>query len=156
MEEDELADLYRLEVANSMEEEATTRMAEILDPAEEERYSSLSLVELVRENDPSLVNAILARLGAVRAALSGHGGGILVDSSKIVIKDSGVEAVILQLNLDGACIACGAAPGTLQGIQADLLMDSEVSQVLFSATLLDTFDDLGREFVLKHGGVTFV
>jgi hypothetical protein len=35
-------------------------------------------------------------------------------------------------------------------------MDSEVAAVFFSSSLLDTFDELGREFVLKHGAVTFV
>ncbi|MDP6906902.1 MAG: NifU family protein, partial [Candidatus Thalassarchaeaceae archaeon] len=100
---------------------------------------------------PDLVPAILSRLGAVRAALMGHGGGIKVESAEL---DG--ESVRLVLNLDGACIACGAAPGTLQGIQKDLFATGEVSQVQFSSSLLDTFDDLGREFVLKHGGVSFV
>ena len=66
------------------------------------------------------------------------------------------KGVDLILNLDGACIACGAAPGTLQGIQNDLLATGEVWRVRYSESLLETFDELGREFVLKHGGVTFV
>ncbi len=153
---DNLADLYRFEVAGSMAGEAKNRMAEVLDPAEEERLAGLSLLELVKQASDDLVGAILARLGDVRAALSGHGGGIVVDSAEVVAKSNGSEAVSLQLNLDGACIACGAAPGTLQGIQNDLLMDSEVATIFFSTSLLDTFDELGREFVLKHGNVTFV
>ena len=139
-----------------MAKEADTRLDEILDPAEEERLVGLSLVTLVRDGDAELVPALISRLGVVRAALSGHGGGVLVDAAEVVSLSSGVEAVELQLNLDGACIACGAAPGTLQGIQGDLLMDEEVSAVTFSSSLLDTFDELGREFVLAHGGVTFV
>ena len=153
---DDLADLYRIEVAGSMSGEAKNRMAEVLDPAEEERLAGLSLVDLVGAKNDELVGAILARLGDVRAALSGHGGGIVVDRTEVVSKSNGDAAVELQLNLDGACIACGAAPGTLQGIQNDLLMDSEVAAVFFSSSLLDTFDELGREFVLKHGNVTFV
>ena len=156
MTEDDLADAYRLEVADSVSKEADTRLDEMLDPAEEERMVGMSLVTLVRDGDTDLVPALISRLGVVRAALSGHGGGVLVDAAEVVPLSSGAEAVELQLNLDGACIACGAAPGTLQGIQGDLLMDEEVAAVTFSSSLLDTFDELGREFVLAHGGVTFV
>jgi len=60
------------------------------------------------------------------------------------------------LDLTGACVSCGAAPGTLQGVRADLEADSEVVRVRFDARLLDGFDDLGRDFVLTHGGVEFV
>ena len=156
MTDDDLADAYRLEVADSVTVEADTRLEEVLDPAEEERLAALSLVALVRDADADLVSALISRLGVVRAALSGHGGGVVVDAAEVVSLSSGSEAVELQLNLDGACIACGAAPGTLQGIQGDLLMDEEVSAVTFSSSLLDTFDELGREFVMAHGGVTFV
>ena len=156
MTDDDLADAYRFEVVDSVTAEADTRLEEVLDPAEEERLAGLSLVALVRDADADLVPALISRLGVVRAALSGHGGGVVVDAAEVVSLSSGTEAVDLQLNLDGACIACGAAPGTLQGIQGDLLMDEEVSAVTFSSSLLDTFDELGREFVLAHGGVTFV
>ncbi len=156
MTDDDLADAYRFEVADSVTAEADTRLEEVLDPAEEERLAGLSLVALVRDADADLVPALISRLGVVRAALSGHGGGVVVDAAEVVSLSSGTEAVDLQLNLDGACIACGAAPGTLQVIQGDLLMDEEVSAVTFSSSLLDTFDELGREFVLAHGGVTFV
>ena len=60
------------------------------------------------------------------------------------------------MDLTGACLSCGAAPGTLQGIKADLEKDEEIESVKFSAKLLDTFDDLGREFILAHGNVEFV
>ena len=156
MTDDDLADAYRFEVADSVTAEADTRLEEVLDPAEEERLAGLSLVALVRDADADLVPALISRLGVVRAALSGHGGGVVVDAAEVVSLSSGTEAVELQLNLDGAWLACGAAPGTLQGIQGDLLMDEEVSAVTFSSSLLDTFDELGREFVLAHGGVTFV
>ena len=87
----------------------------------------------------------------MRAALEGHGGGVKVEQA--TADEQGVDLV---LNLDGACIACGAAPGTLQGIQNDLLATGEVWRIRFSESLLDTFDELGREFVLKHGNVTFI
>ena len=53
-------------------------------------------------------------------------------------------------------MSCGAAPGTLKGIQDDLLMDSEVIAVCFSVAMLEWFAELQRDFVLKHGGVIFV
>ena len=41
-------------------------------------------------------------------------------------------------------------------IMADLEADSEVEKIRFSRKLLDTFDELGREFILAHGNVEFV
>ena len=76
MTDDDLADAYRLEVADSVTVEADTRLGEVLDPAEEERLAGLSLVTLVRDADADLVSALISRLGVVRAALSGHGGGV--------------------------------------------------------------------------------
>ena len=51
---------------------------------------------------------------------------------------------------------CGAAPGTLDGIKSDLEADAEINVVRYSSKLLDTFDELGREFILAHGNVEFV
>ncbi len=149
MGEDELAEIYRQEAAKSLESEAAKRIAEVADPARDARLRATALKDLLTSED--LVPAIIARLGIVRAALEGHGGGVKVEQAT-----ADEEGVDLILNLDGACIACGAAPGTLQGIQDDLLATGEISQVRFSESLLDTFDELGREFVLKHGNVTFV
>ena len=56
----------------------------------------------------------------------------------------------------GAGVAWGAAPGTLQGIQDDLPRDSEIISWRFSVAMLEWFDELQRDFVLKHGGVIFV
>ncbi|MGB2267699.1 MAG: hypothetical protein ACPH5T_03175, partial [Candidatus Poseidoniaceae archaeon] len=56
----------------------------------------------------------------------------------------------------GACLSCGAAPGTLEGVRNDLQADTEIELVQFSTNLLDTFDELGREFILAHGNVEFV
>ena len=47
-------------------------------------------------------------------------------------------------------------PGTLQGIKADLEADLEVHRLRFDRVLLDSFDDLGRDFILAHGNVEFV
>tara|TARA_B100000609_G_C17202907_1_gene429204 strand:+ start:1239 stop:1688 length:450 start_codon:yes stop_codon:yes gene_type:complete len=149
MDEDELANLYRAEATQSLEEEAAKRIAESADTELDNRLRSIPLKELIDSDE--LVPAIIARLGAVRAALEGHGGAIKVEH--ISEEELGLDLI---LNLDGACIACGAAPGTLQGIQADLLATGEVWRIRFSESLLDTFDELGREFVLKFGNVTFV
>ena len=149
MGEDDLTDIYRQESAKSLETEAAKRIAEVADPVRDARLRATALKDLIESDD--LVHAIIARLGIVRAALEGHGGGVKVQQASA--DDQGVDLI---LNLDGACIACGAAPGTLQGIQNDLLATGEVWRVRFSESLLDTFDELGREFVLKHGNVTFV
>jgi len=149
MDEDELANLYRAEANQSQEEEAAKRIAESADPALDQRLRATPLKNLIGSDE--LVPAIIARLGMVRAALEGHGGAIKVEH--ISEEELGVDLI---LNLDGACIACGAAPGTLQGIQADLLATGEVWRIRFSESLLDTFDELGREFVLKFGNVIFV
>ena len=129
-----------------MEVEAKRRIAESTDVENDEilRNTSLSDVE-------DLVPALLARLGQVRAALDGHGGGIKVTSSEV--EDDGFNLV---LDLTGACLSCGAAPGTLQGVKTDLENDDEIAKVSFCSSLLDTFDDLGREFILAHGQVDFV
>jgi Fe-S cluster biogenesis protein NfuA len=97
------------------------------------------------------VPALLSRLGAVRAALDGHGGGIAV--SQTVEVEQGLDLV---LDLTGACLSCGAAPGTLEGVKSDLEADGEIMRIRFSSALLDTFDELGREFILAHGKVEFV
>ena len=146
---DDLADRYRAEAAKSLESEAERRIAENADPVRDARLRATPLSDLIDSDE--LGPAIFASLGIVRAALEGHGGGVKVEH--ISVNESGVDLV---LNLDGACIACGAAPGTLQGIQSDLLATGEVWRVRYSESLLDTFDELGREFVLKHGNVTFV
>jgi len=97
------------------------------------------------------VPALLARLGPVRAALDGHGGGVA-----LAAWETGPKGLDLVLDLTGACLSCGAAPGTLEGVKNDLENDHEVARVRFSSSLLDTFDDLGREFILAHGAVEFV
>jgi hypothetical protein len=44
----------------------------------------------------------------------------------------------------------------LEGVKNDLEADAEILRIRFSSALLDTFDDLGREFILAHGNVEFV
>ncbi|MEE3083484.1 MAG: hypothetical protein VX320_05315 [Candidatus Thermoplasmatota archaeon] len=149
MEGDELTDLYRVEAAKSIEDEANKRIIENADSELDARLRATPLYTLVGNEE--MVPAIISRLGIVRAALEGHGGGIKVESAKLNGK-----LLDFILNLDGACLACGAAPGTLEGIQNDLLATGEVSSVKFSVSLLDTFDEIGREFVLKHSSVEFV
>jgi len=62
----------------------------------------------------------------------------------------------LILDLTGACLSCGAAPGTLEGVKTDLEKDTEIARVRFDKALLDSFDELGREFILAHGAVEFI
>ena len=154
--DDDLAESYRLQVEAMMTAESEKRIAEAHDPAELDRLRSLSLLNLVESKHTDLIPALMARLGPVRAALDGHGGGLLVAQSEVEEMHSGSKALSLVIDLDGACVSCGAAPGTLKGIQEDLLMDEEVVAVRFAASMLEWFNELQREFVLKHGGVTFV
>ena len=147
--DDDLVAKYAAEAKAAMEAEAARRVAESTDPEEEERLRNASLHDLT--GTEHFVPALLARLGAVRAALDGHGGGIAV--SQIEHQEGSLDLV---LDLTGACLSCGAAPGTLEGVKGDLEADTEVHRIRFASALLDTFDDLGREFILAHGKVEFV
>ncbi len=135
----ELEEMYREQIQELMERESNRVISESINPSEENRLQSLSVVELFEKGDSDLVPALMSRLGVVRAALEGHGGALVVTSGVV-----------------GACVSCGAAPGTLKGIQDDLLAESEISSIRFSSSMLDWFDEIQREFVLEHGGVTFV
>ncbi len=153
--QDSLQEAYKAQIEEAMRRESERRILETHDPDEISRLQALSLVELSKSEDPELVPALMARLGPVRAALDGHGGGLVVTESRVENTAAG-DLLALIIDLDGACVSCGAAPGTLQGIQDDLLMDPEVTEVRFNSGMLQWFDELQREFVLKHGGVTFV
>ena len=147
--DDDLVAKYAAEAKAAMEEEAARRVAEATNPEEEERLRNLPLRSAV--GTEHYVPALLSRLGAVRAALDGHGGGIAV--SQTVEVEQGLDLV---LDLTGACLSCGAAPGTLEGVKNDLEADGEIMRIRFSSALLDTFDEPGREFILAHGKVEFV
>ena len=71
--DEDLIERYRLEAAAAMKTEAEKRVAEVSNPEEDEVLRNTSLHEI-----EDLVPALLARLGPVRAALDGHGGGIKV------------------------------------------------------------------------------
>ncbi|MDA0925655.1 MAG: NifU family protein [archaeon] len=147
--DDDLVAKYAAEAKAAMEAEAARRIAESSDAEEDERLRNMALHDLTESEH--FVPALVARLGAVRAALDGHGGGIAVTSVH-----RAAEGLDLVLDLTGACLSCGAAPGTLEGVKNDLEADDEVRRIRFSSALLDTFDDLGREFILAHGKVEFV
>ena len=153
---DSLEGAYRAQIEAAIQKESERRVTEAHDPVEIVRLEARSLGELGESEDSDLIPALMARLGPVRAALDGHGGGLVVTEAEIEEMYSGGSALSLVLDLDGACVSCGAAPGTLKGIQDDLLMDSEVIAVRFSVAMLEWFDELQRDFVLKHGGVVFV
>ena len=151
---EDLSESYRKQIEDVIKEEAMRRISESQNPEELERLSTLSLVKLFESNDSDLIPALMSRLGVVRAALDGHGGG--VSSAEIETNNIGERVLSLILDLDGACVSCGAAPGTLKGIQDDLLMDKEVVSVRFTISMLEWFDEIQKEFVLKFGGVVFV
>ena len=153
---DNLEETYRSQISEAIEKEAERRISEKNDPIENSRLLSLSLLELFETGDKSLVPALMARLGPVRAALEGHGGALVVSSGEIEVRNNGDRALSLVIDLDGAFVSCGAAPGTLKGIQDDLLHDNEVCTIRFDSSMLDWFDDIQRDFVLNFGGVTFV
>ena len=153
---DNLVDLYGSQIEEQMRIEAQRRIESSHDKDELERLRALSLIGLIESNDADTIPALMARLGTVRAALDGHGGGLVLASWEFLDESSSSKALSLVIDLDGACVSCGAAPGTLKGIQDDLLMDPEIDRVRFSSGMLDWFDDIQREFVLKFGEVTFV
>ena len=153
---DNLVDLYGSQIEEQMRIEAQRRIESSHDKDELKRLRGLSLIGLIESNDADTIPALMARLGTVRAALDGHGGGLVLASWEFLDESSSSKALSLVIDLDGACVSCGAAPGTLKGIQDDLLMDPEIDRVRFSSGMLDWFDDIQREFVLKFGEVTFV
>ena len=153
---DNLVDLYGSQIEEQMRIEAQRRIESSHDKDELERLRGLSLIGLIESNDADTIPALMARLGTVRAALDGHGGGLVLASWEFLDESSSSKSLSLVIDLDGACVSCGAAPGTLKGIQDDLLMDPEIDRVRFSSGMLDWFDDIQREFVLKFGEVTFV
>ena len=153
MTDDDLVAKYAAEAQKSIDDEAAKRIAETADPILDAKLRKKSLHILL--NTDEIVPALLARLGSVRAALDGHGGGIQVESYASLVNDD-KNVIDFVLDLTGACLSCGAAPGTLDGIKADLEADTEINVVRYSSKLLDTFDELGREFILAHGNVEFV
>tara|TARA_B100000575_G_scaffold60252_2_gene45680 strand:+ start:3719 stop:4204 length:486 start_codon:yes stop_codon:yes gene_type:complete len=155
-EADDLVKLYGSQIEDQMRIEALKRIESNHDKAELEKLRGLSLVNLIETDDPVIIPALMARLGTVRAALDGHGGGLVLANWEYSNDSSHNKVLSLVIDLDGACVSCGAAPGTLKGIQDDLLMDPEIERVRFSSGMLEWFDDIQKEFVLKFGGVTFV
>ena len=154
--DDELAKIYGSQIEEQMRAEAQRRIDENHDEDELRRLRNLSLISLIEENNSDIIPALMARLGAVRAALAGAGGGLLLSSWEFHGGDGARKSLSLVIDLDGACVSCGAAPGTLKGIQDDLLMDEEVERVRFSSSMLEWFDEIQKEFVLKFGEVTFI
>ena len=134
---DDLEDKYRSQIEEIVRSEANRILEEKLDPSEVSRLNSLSLVSLFESDDPSLIPALMARLGPVRAALESHGGSLVIARGKIELRNNGTPSLSLVIGLDGACISCGAAPGTLKGIQDDLLSDDEVDSIRFDSSMLE-------------------
>jgi Fe-S cluster biogenesis protein NfuA len=153
---EDLSEIYRNQIEDIITDEANRRIKEQHNPEELKYLRTLSLIRLFESDDSNLVPALMSRLGSVRAALDGHGGGLVVKSGVIEENHNSEKVLSLILDLDGACVSCGASPGTLKGIQDDLLTDSEIGSVRFSSSMLEAFDEIQKEFVLKFGGVVFV
>ena len=130
---DGLEDKYKSQIEEIVKSEANRILEDKLDPLEVSRLGSLSLVSLFESDDPTLIPALMARLGPVRAALESHGGGLVIARGRIELRNDGNPSLSLVIGLDGACISCGAAPGTLKGIQDDLLSDEEVDSIRFDS-----------------------
>ena len=126
---DDLEDKYRSQIEEIVRSEANRILEEKLDQSEVSRLNSLSLISLFESDDPYLIPALMARLGPVRAALESHGGSLVIASGKVERRNNGTPSLSLVIGLDGACISCGAAPGTLKGIQDDLLSDEQVDSI---------------------------
>ena len=156
MEGDDLEDLYRVQIAPLVDQEAKKRVEMYSNPEENQRLLALDIVEVLRSSSKDTIPALMARLGPVRAALEGHGGALVVHDFTLEEHEKGETTLSLIIDLDGACVACGAAPGTLKGIQDDLLADPSISRVRFHSGMLEWFSEIQREFVLKHGEVTFL
>lgn len=178
---EELVAQYREQAAAAMAEEVAKRQAERGETPEDARLKAASLVEMAgrirpgkglgmasEQADPrqQLGRALLVRLGAVREALDGHGGGVLVKAAVAADDDERAAAgtripplrdgaLSLVLELDGACLSCGAVPSTLQGIVDDLSRDPEVARVRFTSATRDLFSDIGREYLERFGSVEF-
>ena len=153
MEDDELVNMYRVESSKSISDEAEKRLNSTIPMKERIRLRSLSLKKIISEDEThtDLIPALLERLGPVRTALDGHGGGIVI--KKITLDEH--ENINFILTLNGSCIACGAAPSTLVGIKYDLENDPEINSIYFEKKLLETFDELSREFLENHTNICF-
>ena len=73
MTDDDLVAKYAAEAKKSMKKRRKS-VEEVIDPIYEAKLRANSLFVMLDSED--LVPALLARLGSVRAALDGHGGGI--------------------------------------------------------------------------------
>ncbi|HJM44824.1 MAG TPA: hypothetical protein QF644_02620 [Candidatus Poseidoniaceae archaeon] len=153
MEDEDLVDMYRSESSKSISDEAERRLNSSISMKERIRLRSLSLIKLISENNAhvDLIPALLERLGPVRTALDGHGGGIVINNI-VIINDISLDLI---LTLNGSCIACGAAPATLIGIKEDLENDSEINSIFFDTALLETFDELSKEFLITQTNILF-
>ncbi len=76
---DYLVEWYRTQAAESIDAEAEKRLAEMLPVKRRMQLRATSLYDLIEEEEEFLL-ACFVRLGAVAAALQGHGGGIALTS----------------------------------------------------------------------------
>ena len=151
---DDLAEMYRNQAREALEAEAAARLMQHLDPKEEDRWRSTPLQPLIDEGKINqFTRALLSRLGPVRAALIEHDGGMSVTSANLNEVTGMIDVVI---NLTGGCVACGAAPGTLQSMVHDLSNDSEIGRVRFDSAIRDAQKALIQDYLDKATGLEFV
>ena len=89
-----LAESYRLQIEKAIEIESQKRISKNNDPKELFRLQKLSLINLHNDSDNDLIPALMSRLGPVRAALDGHGGSIVIDSSSVEKLNNGKFSTI--------------------------------------------------------------
>ena len=104
MTDDDLIAKYAAEAKQSLDAEANKRIQETVDPIREAKLRKMSLFDILDSEE--LVPALLSRLGSVRAALDGHGGGIKVDSHSVFESDG---KSTLEMVLDLTEPVCHAA-----------------------------------------------
>ena len=70
--------------------------------------------------------------------------------------DGETGMVDVVINLTGGCVACGAAPGTLQSMVQDLNEDPEICRVRFDSAIRTAQRPLIQEFLDQATGLEFV
>jgi len=137
-----------------VEKEVESLLATTIDPKERIRLLALDL-EAVCNNGESkgtqFLGALMERLGPVRASLVSHEGGMKVLDAKM--QEGGIHLV---LDLEGACLACGASPGTLIAIRDDLEADAQIASVSFSRTAISAMPEIVRAWFEAEGDVQIV
>ena len=146
--DDDLVRAYALEAQKAMEEEANRRIAEQTDPKKRNGSRTLESLMLSKRNT-SFQFCSLAwgqyeqHLTDMAAELQSQNGNVLqLDSTSSSI----CRSLFVVRRRPRYARRCPKRFGKRFRNQSNQ----------FSSSLLDTFDELGREFILAHGNVEFV